>query len=115
MNDLVQDPVPSTQSPRRKFSFRFPLGHHTIGASVGVGGLDQSRSLDESGSHRDEFLSNKFGASGRHFSDELKNVTDIQVRAITLSCNVSDTILIHVFTQCHPFPPGPTILYPSPF
>lgn len=52
-------------------------------------GHDQSRSLDESGSHYDAEggdgriggFSNKFGASGRHFSDELKNVTDIQVSA----------------------------------
>lgn len=117
MNDLVQDPVPSTQSPRRKFSFRFPLGHHTIsGGSTGVGaggaiGLDQSRSLDESGSHRDEFLSNKFGASGRHFSDELKNVTDIQVSAITLTCNFSLTRYLSTHVHNATRPPGPTILF----
>lgn len=84
MNDLVQDPTTSSaQSPRRKFSFKFPLGHgHSHGSGTGH---DQSRSLDESGGgnghhHNDgEGFSNKFGASGRHFSDELKNVTDIQV------------------------------------
>lgn len=89
MNDLVQEPATSSaQSPRRKFSFKFPLGHGHTGAG-GSGGIghDQSRSLDESGFHQDGDsgggghggFSNKFGASGRHFSDELKNVTDIQV------------------------------------
>lgn len=91
MNDLVQETATSSsaQSPRRKFSFKFPLGH----GHQGAGGIahDQSRSLDESGFHQDGdggvgggggghgAFSNKFGASGRHFSDELKNVTDIQV------------------------------------
>lgn len=80
MNDLVQDTASSSaQSPRRKFSFKFPLGHtNTIGGH-GIGHHDQSRSLDESGGHHEEGFSNKFGAYGRHFSDELKNVTDIQV------------------------------------
>lgn len=82
MNDLVQEPSSSSaQSPRRKFSFKFPLGHGHGGAGGGPG-HDQSRSLDEGGSRHDGAetgFSNKFGASGRHFSDELKNVTDIQV------------------------------------
>lgn len=81
MNDLVPDPVPATQSPRRKFSFKFPLGHTSSSGAgiVGGSGVDQSRSLDETGMHNDDSFSNKFGARGRHFSDELKNVTDIQV------------------------------------
>lgn len=82
MTDLVQDPMSSSQSPKRKFSFRFPLGHTNQVGSGGTG-HDQSRSLDE-GSVRNEegsssTTSRKFGTYGRHFSDELKNVADIQV------------------------------------
>lgn len=82
MTDLVQDPVASAaQSPRRKFSFKFPLGHATIGGS----GSHMTQSLDGGsgggvgGGEAVTTTTNKFGASGRHFSDELKNVTDIQV------------------------------------
>lgn len=85
MTDLVDDPgASSAQSPRRKFSFKFPLGHANSSNANGGHGHDQSRSLDECGGHEEGGFSNKFGASGRHFSDELKNVTDIQVSGDSL-------------------------------
>lgn len=72
MNDLVSQDSPSTQSPRRKFSFRFPnLTHHS---------LDKDNTGLASGSHYN-------GNSGtmthnkdrKNFSDELKNIPDLQV------------------------------------
>ncbi|CAD7077648.1 unnamed protein product [Hermetia illucens] len=71
MNDLVSQDSPSTQSPRRKFSFRFPnLTHHS---------LDKDNTGLASGSHYN-------GNSGtmthnkdrKNFSDELKNIPDLQ-------------------------------------
>lgn len=73
MTDLVTDSA-NAQSPKRKFSFRFPhLAHHS--ASVDK----DSTTASPSGQHHK-------GAQGsnktRNFSEEIKNVTDLQVLKI---------------------------------
>lgn len=74
MTDLVSDSS-NAQSPRRKFSFRFP---HLA---------QQSTSLDKSpmggnGSHINKTAAAIAGSASkaRNFSEEIKNVPDLQVR-----------------------------------
>lgn len=71
MTDLVTDSA-SAQSPKRKFSFRFPhyLAHHS--ASV-----DKDATIGSpSGQHHKSFQSSN---KTRNFSEEVKNVPDLQV------------------------------------
>ncbi|XP_031622638.1 activated Cdc42 kinase-like [Contarinia nasturtii] len=66
MTDLVNDST-STQSPKRKFSFRFPhLVHHS---NNGDKDLAASPSSQHKGSH---------GFKTRNFSEEAQNVPDLQ-------------------------------------
>lgn len=71
MTDLVTDSA-SAQSPKRKFSFRFPhyLAHHS--ASV-----DKDATIGSpSGQHHKSIQSSN---KTRNFSEEVKNVPDLQV------------------------------------
>lgn len=75
MTDLVNDST--AQSPKRKFSFRFPhLVHHSSS------GGDKDSSSSGNGQHSKGI----HGAKMRNFSEEVKNVPDLQVkfRGITL-------------------------------
>lgn len=64
MTDLVNDS--NAQSPKRKFSFRFPhLVHHG----------DKELSSTGNGQHH----KGMHGAKTRNFSEEVKNVPDLQV------------------------------------
>lgn len=67
MTDLVLNDSTSIQSPKRKFSFRFPhLAHHS-----NSGDKDSTSSANgHKGSH---------GLKTRNFSEEAKNVPDLQV------------------------------------
>lgn len=71
MTDLVTDSA-SAQSPKRKFSFRFPhyLAHHS--ASVDKDAVIGS----PSGQHQKNIQSSN---KSRNFSEEVKNVPDLQV------------------------------------
>lgn len=70
MTDLVNDST-STQSPKRKFSFRFPhLAHHSNGDKDSAA----SPSSQHKGSH---------GFKTRNFSEEAKNVPDLQVKYVS--------------------------------
>lgn len=77
MCDLVSDQTPSTQSPKRKFSFRFPhlSGHH--GSHSGdKHGSGATGSSSHSG--------NNIGSLSPHskkknFTEELKSIPDLQV------------------------------------
>lgn len=69
MTDLVNDSS-SAQSPKRKFSFRFPhLSHHSSS-----GDKDASGTASNSQHHKG------IGMKTRNFSEESKNVPDLQVR-----------------------------------
>lgn len=74
MTDLVNDST-NAQSPKRKFSFRFPhLAHHSSGG-------DKDLSAASPNSHH-----KTHGLKTRNFSEEAKNVPDLQVTFI-LSLN----------------------------
>lgn len=108
MTDLVSDTPPVTQSPKRKFSFRFPnLSHHGSGSGGGSSSVDKDSPSGSThhhssgsgnagaGSHQMHSGSNgsTSGAGGslhgsvsqhshhktRNFSEEIKNVSDLQV------------------------------------
>ncbi|XP_055704547.1 activated Cdc42 kinase-like isoform X2 [Phlebotomus papatasi] len=73
MTDLVADGVSVTQSPKRKFSFRFP--NLTAAGTHGVGG-EKDATLNGSGNNSN---SNTLTQKERkNFSEELKNVPDLQ-------------------------------------
>lgn len=70
MTDLLTDtPVPA-QSPKRKFSFRFPnLSHHS----------SMDKDSHANGNH---LAIGTLTHKGRNFSEEIKNVPDLQVSKI---------------------------------
>lgn len=69
MTDLVNDST--AQSPKRKFSFRFPhLVHHSSS------GGDKDSSSSGNGQHS----KGMHGVKMRNFSEEAKNVPDLQVK-----------------------------------
>lgn len=73
MTDLDQNP--STHSPRRKFSFRFPNlshsgSHEKDGSSANAGGINSAVSHQGA---------NYTGKDRRKFCEEAKNVPDLQV------------------------------------
>lgn len=74
MTDLVSDTPVVAQSPKRKFSFRFPnLSHHSS--------IDKDTSCSgngNSGPHQSNTNTMNYAAKGRNFSEELKNVPDLQ-------------------------------------
>lgn len=85
MTDLVSEQAPSTQSPKRKFSFRFPhLSHHgshdktsSSGASGGVGG---ATSISSNCSNNGNFgATTQYSKEKKNFTEELKSIPDLQV------------------------------------
>lgn len=78
MTDLVSDSPSIAQSPKRKFSFRFPnLSHH--------GSMDKEHHAANNMSMSNGTVSNTntltYTGTGknRNFSEEIKNVSDLQV------------------------------------
>lgn len=74
MTDLVSDSS-NAQSPKRKFSFRFP---HLAQQS---GSMDKN-TLGTNGSQINKTAAAMAGSASkaRNFSEEIKNVPDLQVR-----------------------------------
>lgn len=102
MTDLVADTPPVVQSPKRKFSFRFPnLSHHSS--------VDKDTGSSSGTSHNGHHHSGASGSSGsttalshasqkhHNFTDEVNNVADLQVSEQFIS------ILIEriYYTQIH--------------
>lgn len=74
MTDLVNDST--AQSPKRKFSFRFPhLVHHSNSG-------DKDSSSTGSGQHH----KGMHGVKTRNFSEDVKNVPDLQVIWLFIVC-----------------------------
>lgn len=70
MTDLVNDSA-NAQSPKRKFSFRFPhLAHHNS--------VDKESASGSLNGHHKGML----GMKTRNFSEEVKNVPDLQVNKL---------------------------------
>ena len=81
MTDLVSDTPQVAQSPKRKFSFRFPnLSHHSSIDKTGPGAGGVGTSLN--GNHSSGNGNHQHHKGGRNFSEELKNVPDLQVNFI---------------------------------
>ncbi|XP_011291095.1 activated Cdc42 kinase-like [Musca domestica] len=79
MCDLVSDQTPSTQSPKRKFSFRFP---HLSGGhgSSGSGDKSHGSSLHSSGTSGSTTNMNSLSphSKKKNFTEELKSIPDLQ-------------------------------------
>ncbi|CAD7015182.1 unnamed protein product [Ceratitis capitata] len=80
MNDLVADPATSTQSPKRKFSFRFPhlssgSGHGADRASGGSGSPTAGGSV--SGSTAPHKSLSPYSKK-KNFTEELESIPDLQ-------------------------------------
>lgn len=77
MCDLVSDPTPSTQSPKRKFSFRFPhlSGHGSSDKSHGSG-LSNAGGSGGSTTHVNSLSPH---SKKKNFTEELKSIPDLQV------------------------------------
>lgn len=84
MTDLVNDST--AQSPKRKFSFRFPhLVHHSSS------GGDKDSSSSGNGQHSKGI----HGAKMRNFSEEVRNVPDLQVKFLeNNNHNITHTLLL---------------------
>lgn len=68
MTDLVSDNQNAIQSPKRKFSFRFPnMGHNGEKDTSGISGTGGSTS--SSGFHKEK----------KKFCEELSNIADLHV------------------------------------
>lgn len=81
MSDLVSDSS-NTQSPKRKFSFKFPhLTHHAAG---------NDKEASSSGHHKAANAS-----KSRNFCEEIQNVPDLQV-----SDRDHCAKAFHIRTQC---------------
>uniref|UniRef100_W4VRT2 non-specific protein-tyrosine kinase n=1 Tax=Corethrella appendiculata TaxID=1370023 RepID=W4VRT2_9DIPT len=76
MTDLVSDPHTTTQSPKRKFSFRFPHMHHSTHNNDKD--LQQQSSSSSASSYHSSTLANFYNKEKRNFSEEVKNVPDLQ-------------------------------------
>lgn len=81
MCDLVSDQPPPTQSPKRKFSFRFPhlsghgdKSHQSGGNSSGNGG--SSSQMNSLSPH----------SKKKNFTEELKSIPDLQVSLSLKMC-----------------------------
>ncbi|KAJ6641428.1 Activated Cdc42 kinase-like [Pseudolycoriella hygida] len=71
MTDLVSDNSSIAQSPKRKFSFRFPnLSHHSS--------IDKDPSSPLNGGHTPNTNMPTYSNRNRNFSEEIKNVPDLQ-------------------------------------
>lgn len=72
MTDLVSDQTPNVQSPKRKFSFRFPhLSHHH-------GANDKHNAGPSSGHNGNAGPLSAYAKEKRNFSEELKSIPDLQ-------------------------------------
>lgn len=78
MTDLVADQSASTQSPKRKFSFRFPnLSHSSHDKDSNGLPMNGTSTL----THQSSGYSSK---ERKNFSEEVKNVPDLQVSFIKI-------------------------------
>lgn len=85
MCSLVSDqPPPSTQSPKRKFSFRFPhLSNHPSSvekAQTNIGLNTAGVGTASSTSHLHTLSPN---SKKKNFTEELKSIPDLQVSSLT--------------------------------
>ncbi|KAI8128580.1 Tyrosine-protein kinase PR2 [Lucilia cuprina] len=90
MCDLVSDPTPSTQSPKRKFSFRFPhlSGHGSSDKSHGSG-LSAAGGTGGSTTHMNSLSPH---SKKKNFTEELKSIPDLQCfRSISSDMNTLAT------------------------
>lgn len=72
MTDLVSENSSVAQSPKRKFSFRFPnLSHHSS--------IDKDQSSASTSGHASNTNTLTYANRSRNFSEEIKNVPDLQV------------------------------------
>ncbi|XP_065370428.1 activated Cdc42 kinase-like [Calliphora vicina] len=76
MCDLVSEPTPSTQSPKRKFSFRFPhlSGHGSSDKSHGSG-LSTAAGTGGSTTHMNSLSPH---SKKKNFTEELQSIPDLQ-------------------------------------
>lgn len=87
MTDLVTDSA-SAQSPKRKFSFRFPhyLAHHSAS-------IDKDATIGSpTGQHHKSIQSSN---KTRNFSEEVKNVPDLQVNDLIFQSNSAQCARFH--------------------
>ncbi|XP_046809936.1 activated Cdc42 kinase-like [Lucilia cuprina] len=80
MCDLVSDPTPSTQSPKRKFSFRFPhlSGHGSSDKSHGSV-MSAAGGTGGSTTHMNSLSPH---SKKKNFTEELKSIPDLQVSSV---------------------------------
>ncbi|XP_055921470.1 activated Cdc42 kinase-like isoform X1 [Eupeodes corollae] len=72
MTDLVSDQTPSVQSPKRKFSFRFPhLSHHH-------GANDKHSAGPSTGHNGNAGPLSSYAKEKKNFTEELKSIPDLQ-------------------------------------
>lgn len=72
MTDLVSDQTPNVQSPKRKFSFRFPhLSHHH-------GANDKHNAGPSSGHNGNAGPLSQYVKEKKNFTEELKSIPDLQ-------------------------------------
>ncbi|KAM7341673.1 activated Cdc42 kinase-like isoform 2-T2 [Cochliomyia hominivorax] len=76
MCDLVSDPAPSTQSPKRKFSFRFPhLSGHGSSDKSHASSLSNAGGSGGSTTHVNSLSPH---SKKKNFTEELKSIPDLQ-------------------------------------
>lgn len=85
MCDLVSDQPPSTQSPKRKFSFRFP---HLSGHGNSGGDKNHASGIHSSGTGGSTTNMNSLSphSKKKNFTEELKSIPDLQVSHTKLFC-----------------------------
>lgn len=89
MTDLVSDTPPVAQSPKRKFSFRFPnLSNH------GTVGSDKDNNIGNGIASNTNILSNTNRT--RNFTEEINNVPDLQVSNLI----IFNKIFFIVYLNC---------------
>ncbi|XP_055839977.1 activated Cdc42 kinase-like isoform X3 [Episyrphus balteatus] len=72
MTDLVSDQTPNVQSPKRKFSFRFPhLSHHH-------GANDKHNAGPSTGHNGNAGPLSSYAKEKKNFTEELKSIPDLQ-------------------------------------
>lgn len=88
MTDLVSENSSVAQSPKRKFSFRFPnLSHHSS--------IDKDQGSASTSGHASNTNTLTYSNRSRNFSEEIKNVPDLQV--IITKKNFHFTIFLYKF------------------
>lgn len=109
MTDLVADTPPVVQSPKRKFSFRFPnLSHHNS--------VEKDTGSSSGTSHNGHHHSGASGSSGsttalshapqkhHNFSDEVNNVADLQVNEHIFFFRILKLLHLHFANNIHMVP-----------